>query len=230
MEIDPEALLSDEFIASRRSLLDPHKAVERPAPGSAITDSETTYLTAADRHGNMISLITSLAGGFGSGVVVPGTGFALQNRGVGFSLEEDRPNSAGPGRRPFHTIIPGFVTKTGADGRESPWMSYGIMGGAQQPQAHVQMLLNMVLFGMDPQQGLDAARFNHFSGLSVGFEEPIAEEVVAKLRAMGHNHLDTSEILGGLQVIFGGGQAIVRAGRGYIAGSEPRRDGHAAAH
>ncbi len=230
MEIDPEALLSDEFIAGRRSLLDPHRALERPAPGSAITDSETTYLTAADRHGNMISFITSLAGGFGSGVVVPGTGFALQNRGVGFSLEEGRPNTVGPGRRPFHTIIPAFVTKTGPDGRESPWMSYGIMGGAQQPQAHVQMLLNMVLFGMDPQEGLDAARFNHLSGLSVGFEEPIGEEVVAKLVAMGHRPQDTSGILGGLPVIFGGGQAIVRAARGYVAGSDPRRDGHAAAH
>jgi len=230
MEVDPDVLLSDEFIAGRRSLLDPHRALERPAPGNAITDSETTYLTAADRHGNMISLITSLAGGFGSGVVVPGTGFALQNRGVGFSLEEGRPNTAGPGRRPFHTIIPGFVTKTGPDGRESPWMSYGIVGGAQQPQAHVQMLLNMVLFGMDPQEGLDAARFNHLSGLSVGFEDPIAEEVIAKLTAMGHHHQDTSEILGGLQVLFGGGQAIVRTERGYVAGSEPRRDGHAAAH
>ena len=230
MEVDPAVLLSDEFIARRRSQFNPSKAVERPEPGRAITHSETTYVTAADRHGNMISLITSLASGFGSGVVVPGTGFALQNRGVGFSLEEGRPNTVGPGRRPFHTIIPAFVTKTGPDGQESPWMSYGIVGGVQQPQAHVQMLLNMLVFGMDPQEGLDAARFNHLSGLSVGFEPPIGGEVIAELVGMGHEHLDTSDILDGLQVLYGGGQAIVRAERGYVAGSDPRRDGHAAGY
>jgi gamma-glutamyltranspeptidase/glutathione hydrolase len=228
MEIDPAVLLSDGFIARRRSQLDPSRAAERPEPGSAITQSETTYLTAADRHGNMISLISSLGSGFGSGVVVPWTGFALQNRGVGFSLEEDRPNTVGPGRRPFHTIIPAFVTRTG---RESPWMSYGIVGGAQQPQAHVQMLLNMVVFDMDPQKGLDAARFNHLSGLSVGFEAPIGKDVIAELVEMGHEHLDTSTILQGLQILYGAGQAIVRSeAGGYVAGSDPRRDGFAAGH
>ena len=154
MKVAPDDLLSDEFIAARRALLDPRRAIERADPGSAITAgaSETTYFTVADRHGNMVSFINSIASAFGSGVVVPGTGFALQNRGVGFSLDADRANVVAPGRRPFHTIIPAFVTKTAADGREEPWLSYGVMGGAMQPQGHVQVLINLVDFGMDLQQ------------------------------------------------------------------------------
>jgi gamma-glutamyltranspeptidase/glutathione hydrolase len=178
----------------------------------------------------MISLITSLASGFGSGVVVPGTGFALQNRGVGFSLEPDRPNTFGPGRRPFHTIIPGFVTRESPNGAVEPWLSFGIVGGAQQPQAHVQFLLNLIVFGMDPQSALDAARFSHFSGRQVGFEAPIGADVVAALEALGHQRQDTHAILGGLPVLFGGGQAIMRLKRGYAAGSDPRRDGLAAGY
>jgi gamma-glutamyltranspeptidase/glutathione hydrolase len=228
MTIAPKDLLTGDYAAARRSLIDPAHAAEDPVPGQPL--AQTTYLAAADRHGNMISFISSLAGGFGSGVVVPGTGFALQNRGVGFSLEEGRPNTAGPGRRPFHTIIPGFVTRTGADGEQEPWMAYGIVGGFQQPQAHVQVFLNMVLFGMDPQQALDAARFNHLGGLKVGLEQPVDSEVIESLVSMGHEHQDTSQILGGLPILFGGGQAVVRGEAGYVAGSDPRRDGHAAAH
>ena len=229
MTVSPGQLLSDDFIKSRRALLDPNKASAGQGPGLVPT-ANTTYVTAADAEGNMVSLITSLASAFGSGVVVPGTGFALQNRGVGFSLEPGRPNSAAPGRRPRHTIIPGFVTRIGSDGKDEPWLSYGIVGGAQQPQAHVQVLLNILLFGMDPQQALDAARFNHTSRRSVGFESPIPSSVITALEAMGHERLDTSTMLGGLQVFFGGGQAIMRAPRGWIAGSEPRRDGLAAGY
>jgi len=230
MRATPAQLLSDRFIERRRALLDPSRASAGPEAGELIAASNTTYLTAADAEGNMISLIASLASGFGSGVVVPGTGFALQNRGVGFSLEPDRPNTVAPGRRPLHTIIPGFVTRIGADGKDEPWVSYGIVGGAQQPQAHVQVLLNMVVFGMDPQQALDAARFNHLAGRRVGLERPIPGSVVSALVAMGHEWLDTSRILGGLPVFFGGGQVIMRARRGWIAGSEPRRDGLAAGY
>jgi gamma-glutamyltranspeptidase / glutathione hydrolase len=230
MKVKPEQLLSDAFIAARRAALDPSRAATRPEAGRVAGTSETTYLTTADSAGNMVSLISSLASGFGSGVVVPGTGFALQNRGVGFSLEPDRPNTAGPGRRPFHTIIPGFVTRIGPDGRDVPWLSYGIVGGAQQPQAHVQVLLGMLLFGLDPQQALDAARFNHFSGARVAFEGPIGRETIDALLAMGHELQDTRNILGGLPILFGGGQAIIRLERGYGAGSDPRRDGFAAPH
>jgi len=229
MTVAANQLLSDQFIASRRALLDPTRASPGQDPG-VIPTANTTYVTAADAEGNMVSLITSLASGFGSGVVVPGTGFALQNRGAGFTLEPGRPNSAAPGRRPRHTIIPAFVTRIGADGKDEPWLSYGIVGGAQQPQAHVQVLLNLLLFGMDPQQALDAARFSHTSRRSVGFESPIPASVIAALEAMGHERQDPSTMLGGLAVAFGGGQAIMRAPRGWIAGSEPRRDGLAAGY
>ncbi len=228
MEISPQQLLTDDFIAKRRSLLDPGRARNRVEPDRSLSTSDTTYLTAADKEGNMISFINSLAGGFGSGVVVPGTGFALQNRGVGFSLEEGQANTLGPGRRPFHTIIPGFVTKAGADGKQEPWLSYGIVGGYQQPQAHIQVLLNMLLFEMDVQQALDAARFRHYSGRRVAFEASIPRSVIEELESMGHTIQSRQRGMRGLE--FGGGQAILRNDRGYVAGSDSRRDGLAAAH
>ncbi|HUF68333.1 MAG TPA: gamma-glutamyltransferase [Longimicrobiales bacterium] len=237
MAVTPDQLLTDDFIARRRSLIDRTRALERPAPEASLTTSETTYLTVADSEGNIISLIGSLGGGFGSGVVVPGTGFALQNRGVGFSYEEGRANSVGPGRRPFHTIIPGFVTRTAPDGRQEPWLSYGIVGGPQQPQAHVQVLLNMLLFDMDVQQALDAPRFRHWSGNQVSFERAIPPPVINELRSMGHapqNRLiETAQTIflgSNSGLVFGGGQAIMRSPRGYVAGSDSRRDGLAAAH
>jgi gamma-glutamyltranspeptidase/glutathione hydrolase len=236
MHVRANQLLTDDFIARRRALIDPRRALERTSPDRSLTTSETTYLTVGDRHGNLISFIASLGGGFGSGVVVPGTGFALQNRGVGFAYEEGRVNTVGPRRRPFHTIIPGFVTRTTPDGREEPWLSYGIVGGPQQPQAHVQVLLNMLLFDMDVQQALDAPRFRHWSGNQVSFERAIPSSVIEDLRAMGHaSHnpaMETAQTLfigANHGLIFGGGQAIMRSGRGYVAGSDSRRDGLAAA-
>lgn len=237
MTVTPEQLLSDEIIARRRAKIDPDRALRNADPEASLGQSETTYLTAADEAGNMISFINSLAGGFGSGVVVPGTGFALQNRGVGLSYREGRANTIGPRRRPFHTIIPGFVTKTAADGSQEPWLSFGIVGGPQQPQAHVQVLLNMLLFDMDVQQALDAPRFRHWRGNQVSFESAIPEEVVEELREMGHapqNPLGQTAqaiFLGpNPGLVFGGGQAIQRLPRGYVAGSDSRRDGLAAAH
>lgn len=224
MRVTPDELLSDAFIDSRRALLDPERAIERADPGTAITASETTYFTVADRNGNMVSFINSIASAFGSGVVVPGTGFALQNRGVGFSLDAGSANAVAPGRRPFHTIIPAFVTKTAADGREEPWLSYGVMGGAMQPQGHVQVLLNLVEFGMDLQGALDAARFNHLDGNRVAIEPVVPLEVRRQLEAMGHVLADPKG------VFFGGGQAIMRLERGWAAASEPRMDGMAAGH
>lgn len=237
MAVTPDQLLADDFIARRRSRIDPARALERADPEPSLTTSETTYLAVADREGNMISFINSLGGGFGSGVVVPGTGFALQNRGVGFSYEEGRVNSVGPGRRPFHTIIPGFVTRTTADGRQEPFLSFGIVGGPQQPQAHVQVLLNLLLFGMDVQQALDAPRFRHWEENRVSFESAVPRSAIDGLRAMGHAPqnplMETARTLflgsnGGL--VYGGGQAIQRSHRGYVAGSDSRRDGLAAAH
>ena len=224
MKTPVEHLLSDAFIAERRSRLNSRKAIEQVEPGPALTASETIYLTAADRQGNMVSFINSLASGFGSGVVVPGTGMALQNRGAGFTMTEGLPNTVAPRKRPFHTIIPGFVTKMMPDGTEEPWMSYGVMGGAMQPQGHVQVLLNLVVFGMDLQEAIDAARFRHQSGNRVGLEAPISELVRAQLRDLGHEIVDLPASSAG------GGQAIVKLARGYAAGSDPRKDGMAAGH
>ncbi len=224
MKTPAEHLLSDSFIAERRSRLSSRQAADRPEPGPALTASETIYLTAADRHGNMISFINSLASGFGSGVVVPGTGLALQNRGAGFTLTDGLPNTVGPRKRPFHTIIPAFVTKVAANGIEEPWMSYGVMGGAMQPQGHVQVLLNLLVFGMDLQEAIDAARFRHQSGRLVGLEAPIGDLVRSQLRDLGHEVADLPASSAG------GGQAIVRLARGYAAASDPRKDGMAAGH
>ena len=237
METTPDQLLADNFIASRRSMIDSRRAITRAEPGSSLTTSDTTYLAVGDEQGNMISFINSLAGGFGAKVVVPGTGFALQNRAVGFTVAEGRANSAGPGRFPFHTIIPAFVTKEGEDGTQEPWLSFGIVGGAQQPQAHVQFLLNMLHFDMNVQEALDAPRFRHWEANRVSFESPIADAVLAELEAMGHE--SQFEILETMNLVvygknrglmFGGGQAVERVQRGYVAGSDSRRDGLAAAH
>jgi len=237
MSIEPERLLTDEFMVTRRARLDSKRALQHATPERSLTETDTTYLTVADEEGNMISFINSLAGPFGSGVVVPGTGFALQNRAVGFSSREGRVNTVAPGRRPFHTIIPGFVTKADADGNQKPWLSFGIVGGPQQPQAHVQVLLNMLLFDMDVQQALDAPRFRHWRANSVTFETAIPQSTIDELREMGHRTQDPLMEVGSIVLvgenmglIFGGGQAIMKSDRGYVAGSDSRRDGLAAAH
>jgi gamma-glutamyltranspeptidase/glutathione hydrolase len=224
MTVDPEELLSDEFIRARRSLIDPDRAADRVEPGAAATSSETIYLSAADQYGNMISFINSIYWEFGSGVVVPGTGFALQNRGAGFSLEAGLANTVAPQKRPFHTIIPAFVTRPDSEGGQEPWLSFGVMGGSIQPQGHVQVLMNLLAFGMDLQGAIDAPRFRHLVGRQVALESPIGEEVRRALAAMGH------EILPDGSVSFGGGQAVMRLERGWAAGSDPRKDGMAVGH
>ncbi len=223
MTIDPRALLSEDYIARRRALLDTTMAADRVGPGTPATASETIYLTTADSAGNMVSFINSLYEEFGSGIVVPGTGFALQDRGAGFTLEAGFPNTVAPGKRPRHTLIPAFVTRLTPEG-EVPWMSFGVMGGAMQPQGHVQVLLNLVLFGMDPQQAADAPRFRHYDGRRVALEAGMPDGTVAGLERMGHEvmvlHPDTA----------GGAQIIIRDGSGgYVAGSDRRKDGGVAA-
>lgn len=237
MQITPQQLLSEQVIAKRRAKMNANKAMERADPEPSLTTSETTYLSVADSQGNMVSFINSLAGSFGSGITVPGTGFALQNRGVGLSVQPDRANTVAPGRRPFHTIIPGFVTRANAEGKQQPWLSYGIVGGPQQPQAHVQVLLNMVLFGMDVQQAIDAPRFRHWEENKVSFEQGIVQDTVDELFSRGHAPqnpvMATAQtvFLGNSRgLIFGGGQAVMKLDKGYVAGSDSRRDGAAAAH
>ncbi len=229
LTMQPAAMLSDRFITERRSHLDPKRAQTQVDPGPALTSSETIYLTAADSAGNMISFINSIYDEFGSGIVVPGTGFALHDRGAGFTLTPGLPNTVAPGKRPFHTLIPAFVTRPGSaqtpDGSgDTPWMSFGVMGGAMQAQGHVQVLLNMIDFGLNVQDAIDAARFRHLDGARVALESPITDDVRAALKAMGHDIVDERS------VGFGGSQAIVKLTRGYAAGSDPRKDGAAAGH
>jgi len=219
LEGDPEALLSPEYISGRRALLDPEHAADRVDPGRPFGDGETIYLAVADGDGNMVSFINSIYEYFGSGVVAPGTGFVLQNRGAGFTLEEGHPNRIGPRKRPFHTLIPGFVTR---DGR--PLMAFGVMGGSMQPQGHVQLLLNLLVFGMDPQAAVDAARFRSYGGSRLALEAPIPDSVRTRLEAMGHRIMDESG------VAFGGAQLVFRLPRGWAAASDPRKDGMAAGH
>jgi gamma-glutamyltranspeptidase / glutathione hydrolase len=220
LDLPAEQMLTDEFIAERRSHLDPERAQEQVDPGPLRTKSETVYLTTADADGNMVSFINSNYDYFGSGVVVPGTGFALQNRGAGFTLTPGLPNTVAPGKRPFHTLIPGFVTRA-VNGRDEPYMSFGLMGGGVQAQGHVQFLLDYFVFGMDLQAAIDAARFRHYNGLRVALEPPIGDDVRAALTAMGHVLTEQPTIA------FGGAQAIVRLPRGYAAASDPRKDGMA---
>jgi gamma-glutamyltranspeptidase/glutathione hydrolase len=142
----------------------------------------------------------------------------LQNRGAGFTLDDGHPNQVAPGKRPFHTLIPGFVTRDG-----EPFMAFGVMGGSMQPQGHVQLLLNLLDFGMEPQQAVDAARFRHMGGLRVAVER-ITPEVRAGLEALGHDVVDWQ------RVAFGGAQVIIRLDRGWAAASDPRKDGLAVGH
>jgi gamma-glutamyltranspeptidase / glutathione hydrolase len=223
LDLKAEDMLTDAFIAERRGHLDGSHAQPRVGPGPFRTRSETIYLTAADAEGNMVSFINSNYDLFGSGIVVPGTGFALHNRGAGFTLTPGLPNTVAPGKRPFHTLIPGFVTRT-VGGRDQAYMSFGLMGGGMQAQGHVQFLLNYFVFGMDLQAAIDAPRFRHFDGQRVALEAPIGDSVRAALTAMGHVLIDQPS------GAFGGAQAIVRLPRGFAAASDPRKDGMAAAY
>ena len=229
LTVKPEYLLSDAFIAERRSHIDLKHAMTTTEPGPERTGSETIYLTVADKEGNMVSFINSNFDEWGSLVVVPGTGFVLHDRGMGFTLEPGLPNTVAPGKRPFHTLIPGFVTKPGPnpapDGTgDEPYMAFGLMGGAMQAQGHAQFLINHLLFGMNVQEAMDAGRFRHNSGLSVVVEPAIPDSVIEKLKALGHD----VRLAGPSQ--FGGSQAIIKLAKGWVAGSDPRKDGQAGGH
>ncbi|WP_299778547.1 gamma-glutamyltransferase family protein [uncultured Roseobacter sp.] len=216
--ISVDDLLDNGYLAARAREIDLTRATDFGA--GAPKQGGTVYLTAADASGMMVSFIQSNYAGFGSGVVVPGTGIALQNRGAGFSLDPTHQNHVGPNKRPFHTIIPGFLM-----GPEGPKMSFGVMGGPMQAQGHVQMVLRTQLFGQDPQMAVDAPRWRVTDGLGVACETTVPEATVEALRAMGHQiTLEAPDNAFG----FGGAQLIHRLpGRGYVAGSDPRKDGAA---
>lgn len=237
VDVPVEELLSDEYGKERFALIDPERANPNPKPGDFKLEGEgdTTYLTVADKDGMMVSLIQSNYRGMGSGLVPDGLGFMLQDRGELFSLDPNHPNVYAPGKRPFHTIIPAFVKKDG-----KPYISFGLMGGGMQPQGHMQVLINVVDYGMNLQEAGDAARLNHDGGRqptgrldsddgvnllgTLNLEPGIPAATVEKLKAMGHN---VRVVANG--IMFGGYQAIMRDPETgvYTGATEMRKDGQA---
>jgi gamma-glutamyltranspeptidase / glutathione hydrolase len=220
MRVTPEQMLDPAYLRERARRIDPTRAQVFGA--GDLPRGGTVYLATADRRGMMVSLIQSNYMGFGSGVVVPGTGVSLQNRGHGFSFDTGHPNVVGPGKRPFHTIIPAFLTRAG-----QPVMSFGVMGGNMQPQGHVQTLVRMLLAGQQPQAACDAPRWKWNHGTTIDLEEHAAPGLRADLAARGHEFVALADSY----MDFGSGQFIWRLGDpardGYVAASDSRRDGQA---
>lgn len=215
-EVEETHLLNQDYLAERAKLVDPARAQDFKA--GAPKHGGTVYLSVGDESGMMISFIQSNYSGFGSGVVVPGTGISLQNRGHGFSLAKGHPNEVAGGKRPFHTIIPGFLMKDG-----QPLMSFGVMGGPIQAQGHVQMVLRTQLWGQDPQTAVDAPRWRAMEGLEVAIEAAAGDTVLSALETKGHRVVrDTGDAVA---FGFGGAQIVHRIDGGYVAGSDPRKDG-----
>jgi gamma-glutamyltranspeptidase/glutathione hydrolase len=227
-------LISTEYADSRRPLISMERAGLAVEPGEIPTGADTIYLTVADESGMMVSLIQSNYRGMGSGMVPPGLGFMLQDRGEQFALVEGHANALKPGKRPFHTIIPAFITKDGV-----PWMSFGVMGGAMQPQGHAQIVINIIDFGMTLQQAGDAPRIHHDgstepqgmvhamrNGGVLNLEQGFSKNVIAELEKRGHT------IGPAPTAVFGGYQAITRdpVTGVYCGASESRKDGHAAGY
>lgn len=217
MDVAASALLDPGYLAARARLIDPQRAQDF-GPGEPPRGG-TVYLCAADERGMMVSLIQSNYMGFGSGVVVPGTGISLQNRGAGFSLARDHPNQIAGGKRPFHTIIPGFLTQDGA-----PLAAFGVMGGPIQPPAQVQLLVRLLIHRMNPQAALDAPRWKVHGGRTVDLEPDAASELRAGLGTLGHELAPVADSY----LDYGAGQVILRTAGGYVAASDSRRDGQAA--
>jgi gamma-glutamyltranspeptidase / glutathione hydrolase len=229
-----KGLLSKEYAAERRKLIDPNRAAKKVEAGNpALDQGDTIYMCTADDEGNMVSLIQSNYRGMGSGIVVPGLGFMFQDRGELFSMDPQHANVYAPGKRPFHTIIPGFVMKDG-----KPWEAFGFMGGGMQPQGHVQVLTNQIDFGLNVQEAGDASRWQHEgdneptgekmeNGGYVNLESGIPAETQRELKKRGH---DVRLDVGG----YGGYQAIkveMHDGqRVYVGASESRKDGQAAGY
>jgi gamma-glutamyltranspeptidase/glutathione hydrolase len=246
-DVPTEALLNKDYLAIRRSLISLKEAMDWPEPGDpesvavaensadsegesrrkrhkscgAPSNSDTVYLCTADADGMMVSFIQSNYMGFGSGIVIPGTGIAMQNRGCGFTLEPGHPNCLAPGKRPYHTIIPGFITQN-----NTPLSAFGVMGGDMQPQGHVQVILGLIDHALNPQAAIDAPRVRVLRERRVAIESSLDPEVIQNLSNLGHQVEVVDEPSG-----FGGGQIIWRDPETgvFISGSEPRKDGMAAA-
>ncbi len=223
-----QQLISKEYAAQRRREISDHRAAQSPQAGVIADTDNTIYLTVADKDGNMVSFIQSNYRGMGSGMVPPGLGFMLQDRGELFSLDETHANALAPGKRPFHTIIPAFVTKDG-----KPFLSFGVMGGDFQPLGHVQILINIIDFGMNVQEAGDAPRIDHLGsssptgeaqetgGGNIVLENGFSPETVRHLLSMGH------KVSYGFGGAYGGYQAILYDSKNnvYFGASESRKDG-----
>jgi gamma-glutamyltranspeptidase/glutathione hydrolase len=223
MRVTPAQMLDDGYLQSRARLIDMARA--QPFAAGSPPRGGTIYLSAADADGMMVSFIQSNYMGFGSGVVVPGWGISLQNRGAGFSLDAASPNCVAPHKRPFHTIIPAFLMRGAV-----PAMSFGVMGGNMQPQGHVQTLARMLLAGQQPQAACDAPRWKWDSDLKVDMEPAMPAAVRDELGRRGHRIARVEDSY----MDFGSGQFIWRLGDpaidGYVAASDSRRDGLAAGY
>ncbi len=230
VDVPVEKLISKEYADERRKLINPDRAARRIEPG--LPDSPNTiYMTVADKDGNMVSLIQSNYRGMGSGMTPTGLGFVLQNRGESFTLQEGEFNTFEPGKRPFHTIIPGFITKD-----NEPFMSFGVMGGAMQPQGHTQIVVNMVDFGMNLQEAGDAPRVHHTgsseptgttmtNGGTVNLESGFPYETIRALMGKGHRIQWSVGPYGGYQAI-----KWDPVNKVYYGASESRKDGQAAGY
>ncbi|MEO9653538.1 gamma-glutamyltransferase family protein [Marinomonas sp.] len=218
-DIDEDDLLNTAYLKSRAALIDINKAQDFEA--GAPKTGGTVLLNVGDSSGMMVSFIQSNYSGFGSGVVVPGTGISMQNRGFGFTNKQGHPNQVAPGKRPFHTIIPGFAMKNG-----KPLMAFGMMGGPIQAQGHVQLLLRTQLWDQDPQVAADAPRWRMVEGLEVACEPTMSKSLIDGLVRLGHKiTVEAPDNAFG----FGGAQIVQRfESGGYAAGSDPRKDGQAA--
>jgi gamma-glutamyltranspeptidase/glutathione hydrolase len=228
-EIPVDWLISKDYAKQRQKLINPYKASKRLDAGK--NDGDTIYLTVADKDGNMVSLIQSNYRGMGSGMIPTDLGFVLQNRGEMFALDENHFNSYAPGKRPFHTIIPAFVTRN-----NQPMMSFGVMGGGTQPQMHAQIIVNMIDFGMNLQEAGDAPRILH-SGSSqpegdimtdggyISLESGFSQKTRRELMKMGHSIRDVNGAFGGYQAIMRDNKSGV-----YYGASETRKDGQAAGY
>ena len=235
-DVPVEELASDAYAAERRAMIEMDEVLSEPSHGDPRTitsatekleEGDTIYLTVADSTGMMVSLIQSNYAGMGSGLVPDGLGFMMQDRGALFTMEKDHPNVYEPGKRPFHTIIPAFAKKDG-----QPWLSFGVMGGAMQPQGHVQVLCNMVDFGMNVQAAGDAARYRHYGSTSptgeamqgrgtLRLETGVTQEVVNALRGRGHDVRVGGGSYGGYQaILFDADEGV------YHGGTEMRKDGY----
>jgi gamma-glutamyltranspeptidase/glutathione hydrolase len=226
-----EKLVSKAYAAERRALIDPAQAAKKYEAGGPFGASDTVYLTVADANGTMISLIQSNYRGMGSGMVPPGLGFMLQDRGELFDLAEGQANTYAPGKRPFHTIIPAFVTKDG-----EPFMSFGVMGGSMQPQGHVQIVMNLVDFGMNLQEAGDAPRLRieghseatgerMMDGGTLFLEDGFDATTLRDLAARGHRLSFSRDGYGGYQAI-----KWDRVNKVWVGASESRKDGQAAGY